>query len=229
MYWQEPEEKNTFVVPDDVQDLSFRTRGTRLPLDHAHALSAAVLEVLPWLASEPGAGIHLIHVAESGNGWIRPQDPSTEMLHLSRRTRLTLRVPKHRLDDARTLSGKTLNIDGHDLTVGEANTKALSPLTTVFARYVVDETGRGEREFVEQIAAQLGSLGITIRKLMCGKRHAFTLPDRELPVRSVLLADLTVRESVTLQQRGLGAERLLGCGLFLPHKGIAAVKADNDE
>jgi len=229
MYWQEQDDKKSFVVPSDIQDLSFRTQGRCLPLDHAHALSSAILAVLPWLTSEPDAGIHLIHVAESGNGWMRPEDTSTELLHLSRRTRLTLRMPENRLQDARELVGRTLNIDGHDLTVGEASDKPLNPLTTVFSRYVVDEGDGDESGFVEGVVAQLNGLGITVRKLLCGKQHAFQLPDRSLPVRSVLLADLTPAESIKLQQRGLGPERLLGCGLFLPHKGVAAIKADNDE
>ncbi len=44
-----------------------------------------------------------------------------------------------------------------------------------------------------------------------------------------MVADLTVEESITLQQRGLGAGRKLGCGLFIPHKAIAAMKAENEE
>jgi len=42
--------------------------------------------------------------------------------------------------------------------------------------------------------------------------------------RSLMLADLTVEEAVKLQQQGLGADRKLGCGLFIPHKGINPVK-----
>jgi CRISPR-associated protein Cas6 len=229
MYWQEPENKQAFVVPSDIQDLSFRTQGKCLPLDHAHALSNAIQKVLPWLASEAGSGIHLIHVAESGNGWFRPEDPAHELLHLSRRTRLTIRVPEHRVEDAKTLTGETLNIDGHDLTVGEASNKLLSPLTTVFSRYVVDQGEGDETAFVEQIVEQLGKLEISVRKLLCGKPHAFQLPERQLPVRSVLLADLKQAESIRLQQHGLGPDRLLGCGLFLPHKGVAPVSTDNDE
>ncbi|MDX1408289.1 MAG: type I-MYXAN CRISPR-associated protein Cas6/Cmx6 [Saprospiraceae bacterium] len=229
MYWQEAEDKQAFVVPSDIQDLSFRTQGKCLPLDHAHSLSSAIRAVLPWLTDEPGSGIHLIHVAESGNGWFRPEDPSRELLHLSRRTRLTLRVPEHRVEDAKTLSGKTLHIDGHDLTVGEASNKLLSPLTTVFSRYVVDQSEGDETAFVEQVVRQLGELDIHVRKLLCGRPHAFQLPDKPLPVRSVLLADLKQTESVLLQQHGLGPHRLLGCGLFLPHKGVAPVAADKDD
>jgi len=38
-----------------------------------------------------------------------------------------------------------------------------------------------------------------------------------------MLDGIDVEQSVLLQQRGIGAGRLLGCGLFLPHKGIDAI------
>jgi CRISPR-associated protein Cas6 len=118
MYWNDEKEKPTgFVVPDDVVDLAFRFKCPVLPLDHAHALSSALLSVLPWLAEESHAGVHLIHGAASGNGWYRPEDPGSEILHLSRRSRMRLRVPSQRLDDARELTGKTLDVAGHAIEV----------------------------------------------------------------------------------------------------------------
>jgi hypothetical protein len=38
-----------------------------------------------------------------------------------------------------------------------------------------------------------------------------------------MVADLEAEESVALQQQGLGQGRMLGCGLFVPHKGIDTV------
>jgi hypothetical protein len=38
-----------------------------------------------------------------------------------------------------------------------------------------------------------------------------------------MIADLKTDESLALQQFGLGEGRKLGCGLFLPHRGIDAV------
>jgi len=38
-----------------------------------------------------------------------------------------------------------------------------------------------------------------------------------------MIADLKTGESLALQQVGLGEGRKLGCGLFLPHRGIDAV------
>jgi len=39
-----------------------------------------------------------------------------------------------------------------------------------------------------------------------------------------MVADLEPEQSVRLQQIGIGPGRTIGCGLFIPHKGIAAVK-----
>jgi hypothetical protein len=57
--------------------------------------------------------------------------------------------------------------------------------------------------------------------MLCGIEHLIHTPSRPVRTRSLMLADLTVEESVRLQQSGLGPLRQLGCGLFLPHKGIS--------
>jgi hypothetical protein len=44
-----------------------------------------------------------------------------------------------------------------------------------------------------------------------------------------MVAELQAEQSVRLQQMGLGDGRTFGCGLFLPHKGIAAVKEPDGE
>lgn len=229
MFWQEDNAKKpTFEVPDDIQDLVFGLRARTLPLDHAHALSAAVQAALPWLAREADAGIHLIHVAESGNGWMRPENPENELLHLSRRTKMTLRLPRHRLEDARALCGTTLDIAGHPLTVGDATERRFGVHAVLFARHVLAEDGEDEMGFLERMAGEVQALDVTVRKMMAGKIHRMQFPHGEVLTRSLMLADLEVEESVRLQQHGVGGGRLFGCGLFLPHKGIKAVNSDDD-
>jgi CRISPR-associated protein Cas6 len=227
MFWEEKKDDATpYQVPDDVVDLVFRISCRHLPLDHAYALSQALRTRLPWLDDEEQAGIHLIHGAESGNGWQRPEDTDNQLLHLSRRARMALRLPKHRIDAARELSGRTLDIDGHALDVGDAKVKLFSTLATQFARYVVVPDAiahEDEQRFMEYAAAQLRELGIGVRKLLCGRAHAIRHPNGDLYTRSVMLADLEAEEAVLLQQQGLGKHKKLGCGLFLPHKGIKAV------
>ena len=161
-----------------------------------------------------------------GNGWMRPEDASNEVLHLSRRSRMTLRVPKHRIDDAHALTGNTLDIGGHRLEVGAARIKLFTTLPTQFARYVAVPEGIAhddEDAFMEYGVDQLRKLGIQVRKLLCGRTHSIQHADGELFTRSMMLADLEVEEAVTLQQQGIGEHKKIGCGLFIPHKGIKAV------
>jgi hypothetical protein len=93
MLWQDSPNEQHPAVSDDMVDLAFRLSGGTLAVDHAHALSSAVLAELPWLASESGSGVHQVHVASSGHGWVRPDRDDCDVLNLSRRTRLTLRLP----------------------------------------------------------------------------------------------------------------------------------------
>ncbi len=229
MYWQEKESRHTYQVPDDIVDLAFRIECPRLPLEHAYALSSALCDALPWLEDEQRAGVHLIHGAESGNGWMRPQDPENELLHLSRRTRMTLRLPKERVSDAQELTGRQLDIEGYPLVVKDSTVKLLSASATIFSRYVVDEQAAGEQAFVQSVAEQLQRAGITVRKMMCGRTHVLKTPAHDVLTRSIMIADLEKPDSVRVQELGVGPSRKLGCGLFLAHKGIDPVVSADDE
>lgn len=223
MYWQEQKASAGFAVPDDIIDLSFSIQCQALPVDHAHSLSQAILQALPWLAETGKAGIHQIHVANSQNGWMRPDQPDA-LLYLSKRTRMTLRLPKDKIKDAEKLCGQTLNVDGNELTVKQATTKPLSAITTLFSRYIAAPEEQTEAEFLSKIAEQLKSMGVQPRKMLCGTENRFRTPQGTLLTRSLMLADLELDESIILQQQGIGDNRLLGCGLFIPHKDINDIR-----
>ena len=219
MYWQETKENERYIVPDDVVDVAFGIRCRTLPVDHSYSLSQAVARALPWFAEEAGAGLHTIHVAESGNGWMRPADPRA-LLHLSRRTKLMLRLPKQRVEDAVKLTGQTLTIDGNTMQVEQGTVKPLSSITTLFSRYLAVNDDVDEDTFLREAQAMLNEMGIRPKKMLCGIEHVIATPEREIHARSLMLAELTVEASVKLQQQGLGPGRKLGCGLFIPHKDI---------
>ena len=225
MFWSEDNENAVHAVPDTIIDLAFDLVCRCLPIDHAYALSQALLQALPWLEQEARAGIHLIHGAESGHGWQRPENPAREVLHLSRRTKLILRLPKERVTDARKLTGTVLELDGYRMDVGEARVRMLSALTTLYSRYVVANEDENEEQFMRRAAAELKQMNIGTLKLLCGKSTVFQLPGKPLFTRRLMAAELTPEASIRLQQQGLGPGRKLGCGLFIPHKGITATAA----
>ena len=229
MFWQEDDETPEELRVDDVVDLSFSLSCKQLPVDHAHALSTAIQEELPWLTDEPKAALHLIHVAGSQNGWMRPDHSPDELIHLSRRTKLTLRIPKERISDAEQLCGRTIDIAGNPLTLGKAQKRDLSKLGTIFSRFIVCDRHEDEEAFLQRMSTELGSMGIRIRKALCGKETELHTPDGPLLTRSLMLAELPTEESLKLQQRGVGSHRLMGCGIFIPHKGIEAINKNSDD
>jgi hypothetical protein len=115
------------------------------------------------------------------------------------------------------------------LQVGPSTTKPLNSLTTLYARHVACESDEGEHQFSGWAAARLARMGVEVRKLLCGREHTIGMPGGDLRVRSMLLADLDRDESIQLQQLGLGPGRKMGCGIFIPHKSIAAVAGGADQ
>ncbi len=211
------------AAPEPMLDVSFRLNGGSLPVDHARALNAAITRCLPWFPGEPRAGVHLIRVAASGNGWLRPEPAAGELLQLSRRTRLTLRVPERRLRDTAALSGQALDIDGHIIETGESKVRRLVPSATLAAHYVTSGFAQDEADFVHWLTAELAKLGVAAPKVLCGRSDTITGPAGPLDTRGVLVAELAPEASLRVQARGLGEARKLGCGLFVPCRDIGPV------
>ena len=223
MYWQEGKDNENYLVPDNIVDVVFDIVCRALPVDHAYALSQEITRVLPWFSEEEGAGLHTVHGAESGNGWMRPANPG-DLVYLSRRTKLILRLPKHRLADVAKLTGASLDIAGNAMKVEKSTVRPLSTMTTIFSRYVESAEGMDESGFLKLAVAQLDRISISPKKMLCGMENTISTPGRNIHTRSLMLAELSVEESVRLQQHGLGAERTLGCGLFIPHKDIKELR-----
>ncbi|HIQ14392.1 MAG TPA: type I-MYXAN CRISPR-associated protein Cas6/Cmx6 [Leucothrix sp.] len=228
MFWEEDEDKTLpYAVPEDVIDLVFSIKCKTLPLNHAWALSREILKHLPWIEGDPIAGIHQIHVAESNNGWMRPDDDEENaLLYPSRRTKMTLRIPSEQLKATEELCGVTLDIDGHSLLIGSAKKKIFTNTSVISSRYVLGDPNESEDDFLAKAALELeNNINFKVKKMLCGKTHSIKTPNGILTTRSLMIADLDSDTSIKIQQLGLGNRRELGCGLFLPHKGIKSLNA----
>ena len=224
-YWNDPQdaEAKQLRVPDDIADFGFKVEcNGGLAVDHAYALYQAVSRALPWFETEPDIALHTLHGAESGNGWLRPYKED-ELLYLSKRTRLRLRLPKPRFEDAKVLEGETLHIGNCTIKINKPATRTLSTQTTLFTRSLVSEETQSENEFLLAATKMLNAKGIHPQRMMGGRPHTIKTPNKTLHARSLMIVDLTFDESIQLQRTGLGTEQKLGCGIFLPHKSIDAV------
>ena len=221
MFWNE-DRPAAYTVPEDIVDINFKIKCAHLPLDHAYHLSTAILNTLPCLQKNHSAGIHLIHGAESGNGWIRPSEPG-QFIYPSRRTLFTIRTPRQHIEEVKSLNGKSIAVGDASIEFSKPSIRKLSALTTIFARYVLTDHAGDENAFLNNMAELLLAKNIRARKMMSGRTTTFSFPGKTYTVRSLMIDGLDSSESVRLQQEGLGGGRKFGCGLFLPHKGIDAV------
>jgi len=222
VYWQEESDLNdAYQIPDDVFDVAFKLTGSWLAVDHAQLLSHAVCAKLKSSTCSQ-IGIHQVRVAESGNGWERPSNAG-EMLQLSRRTKLVLRVDRGVYEDVLRLCDSELEIGGQGLKVGDSKLRKLSPLTTLFAHGIACDEIQAETDFLADMASAIGQMDIRVKKMICGMAHSIRSDKGSIFTRSLMVASLTPQESVLLQQRGIGSGRLMGCGLFLPHRSIDAI------
>jgi CRISPR-associated protein Cas6 len=205
---------------EEVADVGFRLPGGRLPVDHAYALFSAVSDALPWFADESAARLHQVHTAATGSGWMRPEESSGDELHLSRRTKLRVRVPRRRAGDALALAGREMDVAGYPLAPGAGKVVALVPADTLLARHVVCEEREEESRLVERLEQTLAGSGVNSATIICGRAHRIVTPDAVLHTRSVVVTGLDPAGAMTLLRGGIGPAGKLGCGIFIPYKHI---------
>lgn len=192
-------------------DVAIAVDAKMLPRDHAQALQDALLARLPWLAEDAGAGIHPLKVVAGAEN----------LALLARRTRLLLRTQSKRFDAVCGLSGCELDIAGYSLRMGEVQKRELLPHSTMYA-YRVASASENEVDFMRQFGLQLGALSIAGEQV-CGLRQHIQSRGETIATFSMMLHGLNAQQSLRLQVQGVGSHRLLGCGLFVPHKSAAAV------
>lgn len=192
-------------------DLLFPISGQFLPRDHAQALKDALCRAWSWLEAEPLAGIQGIKLV--------PGLDAQAML--SRRAKLLLRLSRQRATELLSGPGLELDVAGHALRVDVPHVRELVPHTTLYA-YHVAAADAIEEAFMADVARELGGLGVGGERV-CGKRQQLTLASGVVTTFSLMLHGLAPEPSLHLQQHGIGPHRLLGCGIFIPHKSAAAV------
>lgn len=195
-----------------VMDLLFDLEGREIPADHGPALYAELLRHLPWLETEPEAGIHPVHGAPSGRN---------ANLVINRRVKLVLRLPLSRLESARDLVGKRIDPGAGELVVRDLKARNLTPYGTLYSHFVtlgtVDEAG-----ILAAVQSQLDEMGIPCG-LIPGMQRKMHTPDGEISGHTLMLHDLSLVHSLTIQEQGLGLHHAWGCGIFIPHKSIKEV------
>ena len=191
-------------------DLAFALTGNRVDRGYAVGLYEALVAAAPWLEDEPLAGVHPI----------KGLTPSAGTLLIGGRTRLVLRVPDSRVAACEVLQGQALALPA-PLHVGNASPRELLAHPVLHARLVV--TGADdEGEFLVDIGRAITGLDLDCETIV-GRRGELRIGSQVWPGFSLMLYGLSPEESLRVQAHGIGLHRKLGCGLFVPHKSVAAV------
>lgn len=196
----------------EMVDVVFELEAGTIAHEHADALARALRRALPWLDDEPRAGI--LPLSGLGRG---------ERRHfVGRRSRLVIRMPLHRSASADSLRGSSLDIDGEPLGIGRSSLRPLLPVTEVVHSHFVSFGTSDEIEFLAACRAELAERRIG-GEPVTGRARRMNSGSGEVYGFALMLHGLKRAESVAIQESGLGRHHLLGCGLFVPHKSIAAV------
>ena len=195
-----------------VVDVVFGVAGTSVPADSAGPLLQAVERVLPWLADEALAGIHPLHAVATTYG----------VALLAQRAKLVLRVPEARLPDSLALEGTELDVAGSLLAVGGGKARPLGASATLAAQRVASAEADTER-FEAEMRRQLTAMAV-VCDFISGRARQARAGGRDIAGFALALHGLSPAASLRVQAQGIGGERRLGWGVFVPAKSIAAVR-----
>ncbi len=182
-------------------DYAYTITGAGVERDYSAGLYEALRALAPWLDEEPLAGVHPL----------RGLTPAADSLLLGGRSRLLLRVPASRIDACARLQGRSLDLPA-PLAIGRANRRELLAHPVLHAKLVV--TGAAdEASFVTDVDCEV----------IVGRRGELRLGNEAFAGFSLMLHGLPPEHSLIAQAHGIGAHRKYGCGIFVPHKSVAAV------
>jgi CRISPR-associated protein Cas6 len=190
-----------------IVDLAFKLVGTRVPVDHGYALYAAISRLVPAIHEAEEIGVHPIRGRYDGNG----------NLLLNPSSRLVLRMPDTAIPPFIKLAGKTIEVDGHRLTVGVPEIRLLKPAAALYARLVTIKKFLEPESFLAAATRQLDTEGI-MANLRIGERRTFRVKDKQVVGFELLATNLDAESSMTLQEVGIGGRRHMGCGIFVPFR-----------
>jgi CRISPR-associated protein Cas6 len=191
-------------------DVVFDISGGTLPAAYPYSLWDELVRLVPQLGEDEYIGVIPLRAAASNEGMLIPK-----------RAKMVLRLPHRLADAASDLEQKQLQVAGSLIQLGSCKTRPIQHYPTLHAHLVTGADD--ELEFLEEVESALSAMGVTA-KLICGQRHMLTNGEQIIRGYSLVLHDLSPEDSLQVQFAGLGKERRLGCGIFVPYKVISGLE-----
>ena len=200
------------MTPPDAAmiDVVFDISGGTLPVAYPYSLWDELVRLVPRLGEDEYVGVIPLRTAASNEGMLIPK-----------RAKMVLRLPHALADAASDLAQKQLQVAGSVIQLGSCKKRPIQHYPTLHAHLVTGADD--ELEFVEEVESALAAMGVAA-KLICGQRHMLTNGEQTIRGYSLVLHDLSPEDSLRVQFSGLGRERRLGCGIFVPYKVISGLE-----
>ena len=200
-------------------ELVFPALGTSLPTDHAYALYAALSSVVPGFHDED---LPLRFAPITGRA------TPDGLLHITKHSCLRVRLPDDSVRLALPLAGKRLAVGSVTVRLGVPSVRTLIAAPSLIARLVTFKHADTPEQFLATARAKLAELGLSGEPRLpihldgdrtgAPKRRVVRVKGVIVPGYSLIVADLSDSDSLTLQQSGLGGRTRLGSGFFEPIK-----------
>lgn len=193
-------------------ELCFSVAGQAIPVDHAYELFSALSHFQSKLHNLENLSVQTITSTNFENG----------KLHLTKHSKLRIRLPVDQVPLVYPLAGKLLTLAGNTVRIGIPNIELIQPVKNLYSRMVLIKGYQEPETFLEAVHRQLQRLGINKQaRISIGANGSFnrkTLRVRQYVVVGfgVEVMDLSNEESLTLQTYGIGGKRKMGCGIFAP-------------
>ena len=197
-------------------DIAFEIEGTTIPRDHDSALDAALGRVVPRMRRDGRIGVPPIRGRRAGPGRLALRDTS----------RLRLRLPAEQKATDLSLVGRALNLGGSRIAVGMPHAKRLTPSPSLASRLVIFEGVSEPANFLASVRRRPDEHGVAGEPALVPsahpsrrgqpKRRALEVNGAKYVGFALRLRSLTAEGSLSVQERGLGVRRGIGCGVFVP-------------
>jgi CRISPR-associated protein Cas6 len=200
-------------------DLSFPVRGVTVPGDHSYLLFSSLSHRL-----------RDFHTAEGGFRFAPISGERSEPGHLRINgfSRLRIRLCSEKIQPVLALTGQTLQIGQHNISLGPPTVFPLVPAPTLLARLVTFKHSTDTGHFLETAQQKLLECDVcgepAIPTIINGPRSGepcrkiIRIKGKAIIGYSLIVEGLTADESIRLQEQGLGGRTRIGCGFFLPYR-----------
>jgi CRISPR-associated protein Cas6 len=200
-------------------EVAFPVAGESIPTDHAYLLYAALTRCVRSFHDET------LPVRFCPINGARGERGMSSLIGCSR---LRVRLPAEQIAIVLPLTGRTLELGNHRITLRPPMVVPIISAPTLAAKFVTFKNSRTPERFLEVARQKLDEIGVAgepgIPLILEGeragepRRKVLRIKGRRIVGYPLQVAGLKAEESLRLQEEGLGGRTRMGCGFFLPFR-----------